>query len=316
MTSATPSLPKDPLEPDPNQSVGLLPDRVFYATGVLLDANDFQAEQLYHRSRLARVLTYLNGCGTAAGLKVECLSPLNAGQDPNFPNGREGQVIVHPGLAIDRLGRLIEILNRRCIRLKHWYDEKSKDPKKPLANSFHDRTPITVNGNPTTVTGVVLDLFLRFVTREKGRTPALVYGPYDALSAAVPSRLRDDFELFFIIRKPSDSPLLPLPLNPWAGKTTPEQRHEAIYQAWSNSQVRQDDFQEVGLGADPNVEYITGQDRTSIFLARLTLAATAPETAGGVPQWDGKHVEMSDEGRLFVYSTSALMQWAIAGGAG
>ena len=30
------------------------PDRVNYATGVLLNAEDFQAEQDYHRGRLAR----------------------------------------------------------------------------------------------------------------------------------------------------------------------------------------------------------------------------------------------------------------------
>jgi hypothetical protein len=305
MTSAIPSLPKDPLEPDPNQPVGLLPDRVFYATGVLLDANDFQAEQLYHRSRLARVLTYLHGCGTAAGLKVKLKPETLTDNDLTNPS-LQREVVVEPGLAIDRLGRLIEVPNERCIRLRRWYDQKSRDQKKPLVNSWH--------GDP--INGVVLDLFLQFVIREQGRTPAFAYGPYDALSATVPSRLRDDFELFFVIRKLGDSPLLPLPLNPWAGKTTPEQRREAIYQAWSNSQVRQDDFQEVGSGSDPNVEYITGQDRTSIFLARLTLPATAPTSVGGIPQWDGKHVQVSDAGRLFVYSTSTLMQWAIAGGAG
>lgn len=306
MTSTIPPFPKDPLEPDPNQPVGLLPDRVFYATGVLLDANDFQAEQLYHRSRLARVLTYLHGCGTAAGLKVKLKPETLTANDLTNPN-LQREVVVEPGLAIDRLGRLIEVPNERCVRLKRWYDYQSQDqdPKKPLANSWH--------GAPTN--GVVLDLFLRFVIREQGRTPAFAYGPYDALSAAVPSRLRDDFELFLVIRKPGDSPLLPLPRNPW-DQTSPAQRHEAIYMAWRNSQVRQDDFQEVGSGSNPNLEYITGQDRTSIFLARLTLAATAPATVDGIPQWDGKQVEVSDAGRLFVYSTSALMQWAIAGGAG
>lgn len=305
MTSATSPLPKDPLEPDPNRPTGQQPDRVFYATGVLLDAEDFKAEQLYHRSRLARVLTYLHGCGTAAGLRVTLKPPTLTPDDLANPTLFR-EVVVEPGLAIDRLGRLIEVPNERCIRLKRWYDYHSAQTNKPLANSLH--------GAP--INGMVLDLFLRFVTREQGRTPAFAYGPYDALNAAVPSRLRDDFELFFILRKPGDSPRLPLPLNPWADKTTPEQRREAIYTAWRSSQVQQEGFEAIAPGTDPHVEYVTGQDRTSVFLARLTLPATAPTTVGGPPQWDGKRVQVSDEGRLFVYSTSALMQWAIAGGAG
>jgi len=46
------------------------PDRVNYVTGVLLGAEDFQAEQDYHRGRLARALAYAMGHGTLAGLEV------------------------------------------------------------------------------------------------------------------------------------------------------------------------------------------------------------------------------------------------------
>ena len=46
------------------------PDRVNYATGVLLGAEDFQAEQDYHRGRLARALAYAMGHGTLAGLEA------------------------------------------------------------------------------------------------------------------------------------------------------------------------------------------------------------------------------------------------------
>ena len=48
----------------------LAPDRVFYAEGVLLSAADFEAEQAYHRGRLARALAALHGSGTVAGLRV------------------------------------------------------------------------------------------------------------------------------------------------------------------------------------------------------------------------------------------------------
>ena len=46
------------------------PQRPFYATGMLLDAADFSAEQTYHRGRLAQALALLSGGGTLAGLAV------------------------------------------------------------------------------------------------------------------------------------------------------------------------------------------------------------------------------------------------------
>ena len=66
----------------------LYPDRVNYANGVLLDENDFKAEQAYVRGRLGRALSYLHGFGTVAGLNVVTLPA-------------EPQVIrVMPGLAL------------------------------------------------------------------------------------------------------------------------------------------------------------------------------------------------------------------------
>src|SRR5262245_1972829 len=46
-------------------------ERPAYATGMLLDAQDFQDEQTYHRARLARALSALAGSGTLAGLEVQ-----------------------------------------------------------------------------------------------------------------------------------------------------------------------------------------------------------------------------------------------------
>ena len=80
------------------------PDRVHYETGVLLNAEDFLAEQNYHRGRLARALGYVNGSGTVAGLKIlhEAEVPATATEV-----GRAERILIEPGLAIDRLGRLI-----------------------------------------------------------------------------------------------------------------------------------------------------------------------------------------------------------------
>ena len=81
---------------DPLETL-LYPDRVNYANGVLLDEKDFKAEQAYFRGRMGRALSYLHGFGTVAGLKVVTVS-----SDPHT-------IRVMPGLAIDRIGRLIEL---------------------------------------------------------------------------------------------------------------------------------------------------------------------------------------------------------------
>ena len=47
------------------------PMRVSYAIGRMLGVDDFQAEQTYHRGRLARVLSLALGPGTLTGLRVE-----------------------------------------------------------------------------------------------------------------------------------------------------------------------------------------------------------------------------------------------------
>jgi hypothetical protein len=51
--------------------------RVFYSTGRMLGVEDFQAEQDYHRGRLARALLALNGAGTVIGLNVATATDTN-----------------------------------------------------------------------------------------------------------------------------------------------------------------------------------------------------------------------------------------------
>ena len=64
---------------DQLQKQGAPADRVYYATGTLLDARDFLDEQTYHRGRLARAMQYLHGSGTVSGLRVEYKSPIARG---------------------------------------------------------------------------------------------------------------------------------------------------------------------------------------------------------------------------------------------
>src|SRR5206468_1055914 len=70
--------------------------RVFYATGVLLNAQHRDADQPDNHRGLARALAYLHGSGTLAGLEVTW---------ERATGGRGERLVVKPGIALDRLGR-------------------------------------------------------------------------------------------------------------------------------------------------------------------------------------------------------------------
>lgn len=151
------------------------PDRPYHATGVLLDADDFRDEQSYHRARLARALAYLSGGGTLVGLRAVIEADAA---------GTVHALKVRPGLAIDRLGRLIEVPRAWCLRLEPWWAARTADELRAAHGAE----------------GVVADLFLRFAAVARGRTPAFAQGAFDATDATVPSRLRDAFRFDLVLR--------------------------------------------------------------------------------------------------------------------
>jgi hypothetical protein len=171
----------DPLVGDSLVTRGV-PERVNYATGVLLGADDFAAEQLYLRARLARALAALYGYGTLAGLRVSC----------NTHDNSELEVQVAPGLALDRLGRLIEIRRIQCIHVARWLAQRQS-----LAADALERVNLTdaVRQDVPGQKRLVLDVFVHFVQCAHGATPAFAAGPFNATDYVVPSRLADAFEL-------------------------------------------------------------------------------------------------------------------------
>jgi hypothetical protein len=288
--------PHDPLIPKLDDQEGIQPDRLFYATGVLLDAQDFQTEQLYHRSRLAQMLRYLSGSGTVAGLKVEWKRRVEPGQtDPDeqpggvsYPEGREEEIRVQPGLAIDRLGRLIEVSRPHCIRLERWFQQ--------------NQASLTVYAEPP-YSGIVADVFLRFVVRERGLTPAVAAGPFDALDAVTPLRLRDGYELHLVPRsEPAADLPTKLPQNSWSGFATlsPDQRQELIFKAWQGTASRTLD------GPNPMTEHIPNQNPTDLFLARVILPATLTDNAP--KRTAGSTVIVENQHRHFIYPIPAITQ--------
>jgi len=388
-------------------------DRVAYAMGVLLDADAFGAEQTYHRGRLARALAYLHGSGTVAGLRVEWQGAIAPGAGNP---GREERLVVHPGMAVDRLGRMIEVPRDACIRLQNWYLNQSDSdliqglhgppvevvganplpdpvtlagadqtlkvrvdadpqdqaitfpaagtiPRSTIVNTVNQHlggayarltdsgdagdtqagkaggvpdqlvigtyqvgtrlgaaASITVRANPSlgfatdaTATGsaglanisVIVDVFLRFVVCEQGKTNSFLSDPFDALGGVTASRLEDSYELALVIRK-EESPSLPR--NPWPdlsqggdAKSRLAALHDAIFNAWHETG---------GNGELPPLpEHAAGQDITAMFLARLRIPTTSL-TVGARPQKDPNGtVAVDNDKRSFVYTTPALARW-------
>lgn len=306
------STPKDPLLE--NEA----PDRTYYATGVLLDTTDFVTEQTYHRGRLARALATLHGVGTASGLRV---AHETNDQDPV----QEGELAVYPGLALDPLGRQVEVSSKSCIRVKRWYE--GYEPGKLLRRPKSDfNVGSTVTGLPDT--GVVADLFLRFRVYERGWTPAMASGLYDATDAVSPARLRDGYELRLVPRTelhPPNVPDSPWPLptggKPWPDPSSPGDtaaRRSALKNAlldswhpgrpalldklWGSAflpdELRFDKSQPEGKEPDP----------AWVFLARVVIGVSGASDSGNRPIRTGT-VAVDNEMRPFAVTVAALTRW-------
>jgi hypothetical protein len=162
----------------------------------MLGVEDFQAEQDYHRGRLARVLVQLFGAGTVSGLNVTL---------GNDPGDSSLEVQVSPGMAIDRVGRVIEVPRQVCIRLKNWYAQV--DPS-VLNMALHGPN-------------VVVDVFATFVPCTRGATPCFAsQDDFDATDAFSPNRWLDSFAMQLVPRTDITDPTQKLPQDPWSGGAT------------------------------------------------------------------------------------------------
>lgn len=259
------------------------PDRPNYALGVMLDAADFTDEQTYHRARLARALQFLHGAGTVAGLAASHVPPLPV-HSPEAPDGREEEIRVEAGLAIDAVGRLIELPRAACLTLTRWWDAQPSDA-----------LTAALKGG-----GVVADLFVRFVACGRGRAPAFASGPFDALDATVYARIRDGYELQLVPR-PEDP--APTPADPWAAiaGATPAARLA------SARTVALDMWKQLGDRHDRDLVPATlDRDLDWLLLARVSIPATA-DAATGRPRRSAAAPTVDNAIRPFVMTAGALL---------
>lgn len=274
-------------------------DRLFYATGVFLDADDLAAEQRYHRGRLTRVLAYLHGSGTAAGLRVDW-------------DAATEELRVQPGLAADRLGRMIEVPRRACVRLADWLDQQHQEA---LAGAEGVAHPIELAVSEDG-TRLDVDVYLRFVVCERGRTPAFATGPYDAIDASQPNRLRDSYELTLELRGRD----APTPTNPWPQREPGQSPAEfmADLQAYllDEAWVHAEEWPGGALPPDPSTVGLS--DPTAVFLARVGIPVELDDD--GLPVWtrtDGalNPPAIDNLRRSFAFGGAALARWIEGAGA-
>lgn len=290
-------------------------DRPSYATGMLLDAQDFTVEQTYHRGRLALALASLCGSGTVAGLRVG-YRPATGGAD-----ARPEEIRVEPGLALDRLGRLTEVPRAACVRLGPWFDgEFAADGGDRLRRAayrnlgrFLSARAITEAGTdgrpPVPARGVVADVFVRFVACPRGLTPSFAAGPFEALDAVATSRVRDAYELHLALREGLDDRFdgLPLPGPDLAAITNPTERRARLQDAILESYPAGGATD--GAALAPLAEHPSGIDPTAVFLARVVI----PVGATDPPARDGAGVLVDGWSRRFAPPMVQLAQWIGAG---
>ena len=290
------ALQDDPLFAQPG------PQRPAYATGMLLDAQDFTDEQTYHRGRLARALGTLGGSGTLAGLLVQYVAQTATQAE---------EILVQPGLAVDRLGRLVELPRPACLRLANWYAATlAADAGSTLTTSTYDTLARFVSprfadeGTALPTRAVVADVFIRFGACPAGLAPSFAAGPFDALNAVSTARLNDAYELLLIARTglADDYTGLPLPL------AEPVLADETATEA-----ARRDALQDAVLAPyagttalGPSPEQPPDIDPSAVFVARVFLpvgASTPPLRTADVPVID-------NYARRFVPSAALFAQRA------
>jgi hypothetical protein len=230
----------DPILPADAEAAARPPERVNYATGMLLDAADFRDEQSYHRGRLAAALRALHGYGTVAGLRV---------REPAEGDGTL-ELRVEPGLAIDRLGRLLELRAPWCIRLARWFEGQETGLLRSILNG-----PPQTRHDPS----AVVDVFIEARSCETALAPAFATGPFDGRDAVAAARLAETPRLSLVPRREGGA--IPSPTNhaPAPGASAEDQLR-FVLAAW-----------EPPTAQERLPEQIETQDPTAVLLARVAI---------------------------------------------
>jgi len=199
------------------------------------------------------------------------------------------EIAVMPGVAIDRLGRMIEVPRTVCIRILPWLASQTNSD---LSSALH-------SGN------ILVDVFATFIPCSSGVTPCFAtnddYSATDAFSA---NRLLDSFAMRLVLRTEASPGL---PQDQWLGTgPAPTGVVTAAYeQSLKQSILAARSGAAAAQPFSPNaaipVEYPKGFDYSSVFLARISIPATT-----GTPPYNVNQLTIDNLSRLFLYPASLV----------
>lgn len=217
--------------------------RVHYADGMLVQAEDLTTDQSYHGRARRALAYYLHGPGVLRGLDVTVDRHGHPGEADGEPRTR---VVVSAGQAIDAAGRLVEVYQPMCMNLEKWLGDLDRDAVPDVAE-------------PT----VSAALALRYRRYSAGRRPAFVSGLFDATDATREAHDYDGFDLDLL--RPEQATSVLIKKEPLAGADFEARLAslEAELRAWLPA---------AGEGPDPQEE--DGEDPEAgdwVLLAELTI---------------------------------------------
>lgn len=272
---------------------GWLPSTVFNAPSAIVDSNSnvqvLTAKTPFTTAALPPVWNTAVGSTTIDGTTSAwtCLGPSQL------------EIVVTAGLAVDRVGRMIEVPRTVCIFIQPWLDSQS----------VSDLTSAVHAGN------LLVDVFATFVPCTRGVTPSFAtQDDYDATDAFTANRLLDSFAMQLILRTDA-SPQLPsdpYQPDPWlSAETLPAAAITADLAKAMKLSV-------LGAVSGPSAdnpfssngptpaEFPPSVDLSSVFLARISIPATAAADPTKPPALNLSAIAIDNLSRLFLYPTSLI----------
>ena len=186
---------------------------------------------------------------------------------------------INAGLAIDRIGRLIELDVPYCLRAEEWFKTQLKNNPDQLKSSYESSD--VGDGNKA----VVADLFIKFQVCESGMTPSFGIGNVEATDAFTHARLRDGVAFELILRtmpeadKPKPTPptdgLPDLDSDPPIPPMTFEEGLNEVRLFKENNAWRETElYNEVDVRINGGREHAAHQNGTELLIARIRFPAT------------------------------------------
>jgi hypothetical protein len=206
------------------------------------------------------------------------------------------EIAVTPGLAVDRVGRMLVVPTTVCIRIQNWLNSQT----------VSDLTSAFAAGNKTSI---LVDVFATFAPCTQGVTPCFAsQDDYDATDAFSANRMLDSFAMQMVLRTDNNPQL---PQDPWlpagavpTGAVTPTLTQALKQSLLSANAGAQANTPFTNGGTAPR-EIPPGFDPSSVFLARITVPATAG-ASGKPPNFTLNSLVIDNLSRLFLYPPSLV----------